>query len=37
MGAMGASAEARRSELGGLAVTLDLPLASLPAELAGAR
>ena len=36
MGAMGASAEARRSELGGLAVTLDLPLASLPAELAAA-
>jgi two-component system, OmpR family, sensor histidine kinase KdpD len=34
MGAMGASAEARRSDLGGLAVTLDLPGAMLPAELA---
>lgn len=36
MGAMGGSAEARRSELGGLAVTLDLPLANLPVELAAA-
>ena len=36
MGAMGGRAEARRSELGGLAVTLDLPLAILPAELVAA-
>jgi two-component system sensor histidine kinase KdpD len=32
--AMGGEVRARRSELGGLAVELDLPLASLPAELA---
>jgi two-component system sensor histidine kinase KdpD len=31
--AMGGSVRASRSELGGLAVALDLPLASLPAEL----
>jgi two-component system, OmpR family, sensor histidine kinase KdpD len=34
--AMGGSVHASRSELGGLAVTLDLPLATLPAELAAA-
>jgi two-component system, OmpR family, sensor histidine kinase KdpD len=33
--AMGGQAHARRSELGGLAVELDLPRAELPAELAG--
>ena len=32
--AMGGRASARRSELGGLALDLDLPVASLPAELA---
>ncbi len=31
--ATGGSVEARRSELGGLAVDLDLPMATLPAEL----
>jgi hypothetical protein len=33
---MGARASARRSDLGGLAVDLDLPAATLPAELAAA-
>jgi two-component system sensor histidine kinase KdpD len=35
--AMGGTARAGPSDLGGLAVTLELPLATLPAELAGRR
>jgi two-component system sensor histidine kinase KdpD len=35
--AMGGSVRASRSELGGLAVALDLPLAALPAELVGTQ
>jgi hypothetical protein len=34
--AMGGEVRARRSQLGGLAVEIDLPRAKLPAELAAA-
>jgi signal transduction histidine kinase len=35
--AMGGTVAARRSELGGLAIDVDLPRAEIPAELAGFR